>query len=76
MSSPDRFPILHILEVLQRELLIVLLLLAQMFFKTAIRQETPYPSLHHCDFVPILPVKLSVVDVTVVFGEQSFSGQR
>ena len=76
VPSPDCLPILVVLEVLERELQVMLSLLAQVLLETPIRQEASHTGLHHCNLVPVLPVKLSVVNVTIVLGEEGFAGQR
>ena len=48
LPSPDCLPILLVLEVLERELLVMLSLLAQVLLETPIRQKASYTCLHHC----------------------------
>ena len=76
MPAPYCLPILVVLKVLERKLCIMLSLHAQVLLEPPVRQEASYTCLHHCYLVPVLPVKLSVVDVAVVLGEEGFASQR
>lgn len=75
LSEFNRLPILHLAKVEVRELLVVLLLQTQVLLEASLSEEATYTCLDLRNFVPILPVKLLVINVAVVLLQQGLSSQ-